>query len=107
MWRSAFVALLLGGCATTSPDEVRVRWTRVSQDEVHHLCIQYQGHSPTVIGSNHACAIYNRDAGYCRIYATDFKGRLGMDSATDRQERALMASLGHELKHCFDGPWHN
>lgn len=100
------LAIVLAGCATSSPDVVSVRWVRVGPEDIHRVCAAHQGRNPTVIGSNRACATYDRDAGFCTIYATDFTGRLGMDSATDRLERALMASLGHELKHCFDGPWH-
>lgn len=89
--------LLWAGCATRSPDHVTVKWVRVGQDEIHRVCAQRQGHNPTVIGRNRACAIYNRDAGFCTIWASDF---------IDVRDRELMASLGHELKHCFDGPWH-
>lgn len=102
----ATLLLLAAGCATQSPDEVRVRWVRVPLEEIHRVCAQQQGRNPTVIGHNAACANFNRDAGYCVIYAADYTEKLGMSSASDRRERALMASLGHELKHCFDGPWH-
>jgi hypothetical protein len=33
----------------------------------------------------------------CTIVAPDFKSE---------DEREKMATLGHELKHCFDGSWH-
>ena len=98
--------VLAAACATPAPDQVTVRWVRVSQDEIHRVCASAQGHNPTVIGRNRACAHFNRDGGFCTIYATDYTERLGMESASDRRERELMASLGHELKHCFDGHWH-
>lgn len=103
-WLLALV--VLAGCATRSPETVEVKWIRVSQDEVHTRCAEHQGHNPTVIGHNQACALFNRDVGYCVIYAVDYTEKLGMSAESNRRERALMASLGHELKHCFDGPWH-
>lgn len=96
MLRAALAALVLSGCATPSPDAMSVRWVRVDQEEIHRVCAQEHGHAAIVIGKYRGCTRFSREARVCTIWAVDFA----------LTERERMATLGHELKHCFDGPWH-
>ena len=90
-------ALALAACATPAPDKVTVRWVRVDQAEIHKVCGKQHGAGAIVLGHYRGCSTWNRDAGVCTIWAPDFP---------EVKQRELMATLGHELKHCFDGPWH-
>jgi transcriptional regulator with XRE-family HTH domain len=89
--------LALAACATPSPNTVTVKWVRVSQEEINKVCADKHGRDAIVIGYYRGCSTWNRDAATCTIWAVDFP---------ETKQRELMATLGHELKHCFDGPWH-
>ena len=97
--RSLFgVSLLaLSACATTTPESVSVRWVRVAIEDIHKVCKDRHGAGAIVLGHYRGCSTWNRDARVCTIWAPDFP---------EQKQRELMATLGHELKHCFDGPWH-
>lgn len=73
-----------------------MRWVRVAPEAIGKVCGAQHGASAIVIGHYRGCSRWNRDAGICTILTPDF----------EIHERNLMATLGHELKHCFDGPWH-
>ena len=90
-------ALALSACATTTPQSVSVRWVRVALEDVHNVCAKQHGAGAIVLGHYRGCSTWNRDAGVCTIWAPDFP---------EQKQRELMATLGHELKHCFDGAWH-
>lgn len=98
--RRLFAASLLAfatACATTTTQSVSVRWERVALEDVHKVCAKQHGAGAIVLGHYRGCSTWNRDAGVCTIWAPDFP---------EQKQRELMATLGHELKHCFDGPWH-
>lgn len=88
-------ALLATNCASITPDQVTVKWVRVSAEDINKIC-KANDPVPIVIGKYRACSTWSRDAKTCTIWAPDFV----------INEREKMASLGHELKHCFDGGWH-
>lgn len=76
------VALLLG-CASVG--EQRIVWHKASDSDLHALC-----KDDKVRG----CAW--RSGGACHVVAPDLS------------ELSLftLETLGHEVKHCFDGSWH-
>lgn len=85
--------LSLAGCATvrTAGPAVEVEWLRAkSLDDVVQLCnhdkkrLQYVNIS--------GCQWYSGTR--CYVVAMDYGGE-------------TLTTLGHELKHCFDGAWHS
>jgi hypothetical protein len=88
--------LLLTGCAVPAPVRtsgpvVEVEWVRAkSLDDVVQLCnhglktLQYVNIS--------GCQWYA--GARCYVVAMDYGGE-------------TLTTLGHELKHCFDGAWHS
>lgn len=104
--RYLVVLLLTAGCATRPPDSVEVQWVRVPAEQIDKFCKDRAGRYATIIGHNRGCSQWNRDAGTCTIWSPDSNEKLGMSAVGDRRQREVMATLGHELKHCFDGPWH-
>jgi hypothetical protein len=96
------VLALLPGCVAAPPGSdsgVAVVWNRV--EEPHRLCESLSGrkHFFHILGCSQ-WAEPNSQGGprLCSIYAPE-----------PRNERDLerFATLGHELKHCFDGNWHD
>ncbi len=93
--------LLLQACATAprADSNVAVVWNRV--EEPHRVCESLSGRKNLfhILGCSHwsgpATAGGPRT---CSIYAPE-----------PRHERNFerFATLGHELKHCFDGNWHD
>jgi hypothetical protein len=85
--------LLLNACATMG-NSVSVVWHKVTPAEAREICTRFVG--PAAFGNFwRGCAVVK--SGTCTIYAPDFS------LITQREQ---MATLGHELKHCFDGAWH-
>lgn len=83
MIRLLILTLFLTGCATRG-DVVSVKWIRpASHDELKTLCDPLE----LVIG----CQWYER--GTCIVVSMDYAG-------------PDLETLGHEVKHCFDGKWH-
>lgn len=92
------LVLFAAGCSInpnvgTDQQTMQVVWHRVNN--VHSLCQRLTGRQ-VLFGKVRGCAIWNKQV--CHIYAPDFK---------NIEERERMATLGHELKHCFDGQWHH
>lgn len=86
--------LLLAGCAGQPATGQLVEWIKVPPEQIHKVCM---GKSSAVLTYYRYDACSMREGGICRIYAPDFKA----------YEMAMEARLGHELKHCFDGRFHN
>lgn len=96
----AVVLAVLPACVSTPPEPgVAVVWNRV--DEPHRVCESLSGrkHFFHILG----CSQWSEPAAQggprvCSIYAPE-----------PRHERDVerFATLGHELKHCFDGNWHD
>ena len=89
------MALLLAGCSTftAKPYEERiteatvVTWLAV--DDVEKTCVKAGAKSPGTFQTLLGCAIY--DAKSCRIITA---------------KETSMETLGHELRHCFEGKFH-
>ena len=107
MSRSAFClltsALALGACSTTPPvppdatvsGPVPIVWIRT--DQAWHAVVQRHGGRINV----NTLAFYTWHDGICYVYAPD--PPLGPGRA---YRAGQWASLGHEVKHCFDGNYH-
>lgn len=83
--------LLLAGCAAAPRDAVSVRWVRVEDP----VAACRKAHPTAPFWGVRGCAVMRGSE--CTIYARD---------VADAQDRDKLATLGHELKHCFDGSWH-
>ena len=99
---SALVGLLPACAATVPPADpgrVAVVWNRI--EDPHRVCESLSGrkHFFNILGCSH-WSEPTVDGGprVCSIYAPE-----------PRNERDLQrfATLGHELKHCLDGNWHD
>lgn len=103
---AALLILLAAGC-TTRPRAVEVEWIEVTADRIVQVCRDVGGKdNEPLVGHSRGCSVYNRDARTCTIWAPDSDIKLGMSVQEDRAQREVMATLGHELKHCFKGRWH-
>jgi hypothetical protein len=99
----AIILIVLPACVATPPAAdsggVAVVWTRV--EEPHRVCESLSGrkHFFHIMGCSHWSEPPAQGGPRtCSIYAPE-----------PRSERDLerFATLGHELKHCFDGNWHD
>jgi hypothetical protein len=66
-------------------------WHRASKNEVNSAYMQIHGKSKEL---GHLEGFFYVDKGICHIYAPDLDNADALDT------------LGHEVKHCFDGLWH-
>jgi hypothetical protein len=76
------VALSLTACAGVGDIEQRIVWHRAATGDLLAICGE---------PDDRGCSW--RESGVCHVAAPD----LGGDTLT---------TLGHEVKHCFDGKWH-
>lgn len=84
MIRAFVLALFVSSCATPPAPVQSVAWVRASSvEDATRLCKRPY----SVLGCQ-----WRKD-GICYVVAMDYGG----DTLT---------TLGHELKHCFDGSWH-
>ena len=89
------VTLLLAGCSTfiAKPYEERVTEATVvtwlTFDDVENQCIKAGAKDPGPFQHLLGCAIYNKKS--CRIITG---------------KTTTMETLGHELRHCFEGKFH-
>jgi hypothetical protein len=97
----AVVLAALPACVSAPPSEpgVAVVWNRI--EEPHRVCESLSGRKQffNILGcSQWGEANASGGPRVCSIYAPE-----------PRNERDLerFATLGHELKHCFDGNWHD
>lgn len=77
------ILLILSGCATAG--EQRIVWHKASDLDLYALC-----RATDVRGC------YWRSGGACHVAAPDI----------GRWSPHTLETLGHEVKHCFDGAWH-
>ena len=85
--------IALTGCAATTkfPTESgTVQWHKVTHSQMQEACTDGNIHSK-ILFTVRAC--YRMENSVCHIYAEDGKEHL--------------EELGHELKHCFDGYFHD
>lgn len=88
---AVLASVLLAGCASPQLDAVTVRWVRVEDPLAE--CRKVYPAAP--LWGVRGCAVMR--GAECTIYARDVAGP---------EDRERLATLGHELKHCFDGRWH-
>jgi len=91
----------LTACATTqrtSEDHVTVVWNRV--DDVQAVCQRLAGRKEVfaIRGCSTWADGFRSGERVCNIYVPAPKSEM------DTQK---LATLGHELMHCFDGNWHD
>lgn len=78
----------LVGCASAPPNTVLVQWHKMEHAQVQQVCTEGLDD-----GKRFIAACYKMIDKVCHIYAGDGQTK--------------MAALGHELKHCFDGNFHD
>lgn len=98
------ILLLLSGCASAPPippdasvtPEIRLVWVRTEQ--AWHAIVKARGQRADM----EANGFYMRSNGVCYVYAPD------PALETKRSYRiGQWGTLGHEVKHCFDGRFHD
>ena len=99
--RALALLLLLGACAAAEPPRggtVDVVWNRVEDPQA--ACRSLSGRSELfrVLGCSKWNDVRPDGSRVCSIYAP-------MPRSERDTER--LATLGHELMHCFDGGWHD
>lgn len=67
-----------------------IAWRAV--DDIDQFCRQLTNSQPPLFGHFNACAQYDRGGIACTIYTA---------KETD------LTIVGHEIRHCFDGNWHD
>ena len=93
--RYCFILLLLVGCCTftVKPYEERVTEATVvtwlTVDDVEKECVKAGAKDPGPFQNILGCAIYNKNS--CKIMTA---------------KTTSMETLGHELRHCFEGKFH-
>jgi hypothetical protein len=97
----ALLLALLPACAavTREPtDHVEIVWNRI--DDPQKTCEQLSGRPEffRILGCSKWRDSGKPDVRTCAIYAP---------MPRDEHDTARMATLGHELMHCFDGNWHD
>jgi hypothetical protein len=95
------LVILLGACATPQPPRngnVDVVWNRV--EDAHATCQRLSGRTELfrILGCSRWNEVRPDGSRVCSIYAP-------MPRSERDTER--LATLGHELMHCFDGSWHD
>jgi hypothetical protein len=93
MLRIILLTILLTGCATKfeKGSAGMVYWHKLdSQDEIVEACLPPHTRG-SIVFNIRGCYVFNDNV--CHIYAQD--------------DINSMKYLGHELKHCFDGHFHN
>jgi hypothetical protein len=79
--------------AQTQYPEMRINWI-VSKDIVQtcNMVFALAGQKAKYNNNIVACATRSKSAGTCDIYTA---------------ENLTLAVLGHEIRHCFEGAWHD
>lgn len=93
--------VLLAGCATPEPPRggtVDVVWLRVEDPQAACQKLSKRVELFRVLGCSRWNDVRPDGSRVCTIYAP-------MPRSERDSER--MATLGHELMHCFDGSWHD
>jgi hypothetical protein len=92
------ILLLLSGCATT--DYVKVQWHRIPNEPTYRFDKRL-GHSSATKANG-----FSRNVdGVCHIWAPDPPVTVVDGKRVFKQGQ--WGTLGHELKHCFDGAFHD
>ena len=93
--RTVAICLLLAACAAPPKSATRaIHWVKTPAAEIHKVC-RGMSNAVLVMGRINGCSKVEK--GVCTIYASD--GAFA--------DKGRMEILGHEFKHCFDGPRHD
>jgi hypothetical protein len=90
------LALLSGCAAEPNHNPVTVVWHRADTSEVRQEYMRRYGKSEAL---NEIGGFYYWDQGQCHVYAPDTASKSGVINGE-------LDMLGHEVKHCFDGQFH-
>ena len=99
--KKLLLLLLLAGCATAEPPKggnVDVVWHRVDDPQAACQTLSKRVELYRVLGCSRWNDVRADGSRVCSIYAP-------MPRSERDTER--LATLGHELMHCFDGSWHD
>ena len=99
--KKLLLLLLLAGCATAEPPKggnVDVVWHRVDDPQAACQTLSKRVELYRVLGCSKWNDVQADGSRICSIYAP-------MPRSERDTER--LATLGHELMHCFDGSWHD
>jgi len=98
------MAALLAAADDALGDAVKIKWIRVaSTQEATQICLKRFPAWPSAgIGG----CYFRADDGVCYVVAPDPAVRI-MANGRRWYEFNQRAALGHEVKHCFDGRFHD
>ena len=86
------------GCTSSPPGAEPLAPTRTitwfKTDTPNADCVKVGAERP-LVGTIRGCSVWRRNP--CEIHAPDVKAQ---------EDRKALATLGEEIKHCFDGPFH-
>lgn len=99
--RVLLAALVLAGCAGAQPPregKIDVVWNRV--EDPQKPCERLSGRPELfrILGCSKWNDVRPDGSRVCSIYAP---------MPRDERDTQRLATLGHELMHCFDGSWHD
>jgi len=93
--------ILLAGCASATPPRggaIDVVWHRVEDPNATCRALSGRVELYRIRGCSKWNAAQPDGSRVCAIYAP---------MPRNERDREAFATLGHELLHCFDGPWHD
>jgi hypothetical protein len=94
-------ALLLGACASPEPPRggnVGVVWHRVDDPQAACQSLSKRVELYRILGCSKWNDVRPDGSRVCSIYAP---------MPRNERDTERLATLGHELMHCFDGSWHD
>lgn len=93
--RALLILIVLTGCAAVDHEAINIVWHRAEAKEASDAYVRVYG-KPS---GRAALGFYYWDGAQCHVYAPDTSSKSGVLNGD-------MDTLGHEVKHCFDGLFH-